>query len=59
MTEDSEWLTHLQAAAEALERSPGVPDWLKRALRDALRVAPDLAAVPQPEPLPPEFFYPH
>ena len=56
---DSEWLIRLQAAAEAMERSPGAPEWLKCALRDALPVAKDLAPVAAAEPAPPEFFYPH
>ena len=56
---ESEWPTRLQAAAEALERSSGAPDWLKWALRDALTVASGLAPVPQAEPTPPVFFYPH
>jgi hypothetical protein len=59
VTVDSEWPTRLQAAAEALERSAGAPEWLKWALRDALAVALDLAPVPQAEPTPPMFFYPH
>jgi hypothetical protein len=59
VTVDSDWLTRVQAAAEALERSPGAPDWLKSALCDALAVAPDLAPVAEVEPTPPEFFYPH
>jgi hypothetical protein len=59
VTVDSEWLTRLQAAAEALDGSSGAPDWLKWSVRDALRVAPDLAPVPKTEPTPPEFFYPH
>jgi hypothetical protein len=59
MTVDSEWLDRLKAAAETLERSPGAPSWLKWALRDALTVARDLAPVPEAEPTPPNFFYPH
>ena len=59
VTVDSEWTTRLQAAAEALERSAGAPEWLKCALRDALTVAMDLAPVPQAEPTPPVFVYPH
>jgi len=59
MTVDSEWLTRLQVAAEALERSADAPEWLKRALRDALTVAADLAPAPQAEPTPPVFVYPH
>ena len=59
VTVDSEWPTRLQAAAEALERSTGAPEWLKWAVRDALTVAQDLAPVPQAEPTPPVFFYPH
>ena len=59
MIVDSEWLTRVQAAAEAVERSAGAPDWLKWALRDALAVATDLAPVREAEPTPPEFFYPH
>lgn len=59
MTTDSDWQIHLQAAAEALERTPGAPDWLKKALRDALAVAADLAPAPEAEPEPPAFFYPH
>ena len=56
---DSDWQAHLQAAAEALERTPGAPDWLQKALRNALAVAPDLAPAPEAEPEPPTFFYPH
>jgi hypothetical protein len=56
---DSEWPTRLQAAAEALERSSGAPDWLKWALHNALTVASDLAPVPRADPTPPVFFYPH
>ena len=59
MTVDSAWTLRLQAAAEALERSPGAPEWLKWALRDAVTVQMDLAPVPKAEPTPPEFFYPH
>lgn len=59
LTIDSEWPIRLQATAEALERSLGVPEWLKWALRDALSVVDDLAPVPQAEPTPPKFFYPH
>ena len=59
MKADSEWSIRLQAAAEALERSAGAPEWLRGALRDALTVAPDLAPAPQAEPTPPVFVYPH
>jgi hypothetical protein len=59
MTHDSKWPIRLQAAAEALERSPGAPDWLKGVLRDALALAPDLAPAAKTEAAPPDFFYPH
>ena len=55
----SDWPTRLQAAAEALERSRGAPDWLKSALRAALGVATDLASAAETESAPPEFFYSH
>lgn len=59
MTTASEWQTHLQNAAQALERSSEVPDWLKMALQDALMVAPALAPREEAEPEPPTFYYPH
>jgi hypothetical protein len=59
VTVDSEWISRVQAAAEAVDRSAGAPDWLKAALRDAVTVATDLAPVAEAEPTPPEFFYPH
>jgi len=55
---DSEWLARLRAASDALVYS-AAPDWLKVALRDAVTMAPDLAPREEPQPTPPDFFYPH
>jgi hypothetical protein len=59
MTLESEWTIRVKTAAEAIENSPGAPDWLKLALLDALAVAEDLEPQPEPAPVPPTFFYPH
>lgn len=59
MTRDAEWQTHLEAAVEALDRSPGAPDWLKLAMRDALAASAELAPSAEPKIEPPTFFYPH
>jgi len=59
MTSSSEWPIRLKNAVEALERSPGAPEWLQWVLRDALTVAPALEPRLEAEPTPPTFFYPH
>ena len=59
MTLDFDWKTRLKTAVEAIEDSPGAPDWLKLVLLDALAVAEDLEPDPEPTPVPPTFFYPH
>ncbi len=56
---DPDWPSRLKAAADRLDQSPGVPDWLKAVMRDAVAVAPALAPVPEAEPVPQDFFYPH
>jgi hypothetical protein len=55
----SPWHQSLKAAADALERTPDAPDWLRLAVFDAIEVAPDLAPTVQPVTTPPDFFYPH
>ncbi|MGA2050001.1 MAG: hypothetical protein ABSG96_20060 [Terracidiphilus sp.] len=55
----SPWQQSLKTAANALERTPNAPDWLRLAVLDAIEVAPDLAAPTQPITSPPDFFYPH
>ena len=59
MTVQFNWHAHLKAAAETLEHTPGAPEWLHMALRDALPVAPDLRPRMQTGSAPPTFFYPH
>jgi hypothetical protein len=59
MSVDTEWPTRLKAAAEALERSPGAPDWLACAVRDAVAVAGELAPISPAAPEPHDFIYPH
>ena len=59
MTDRLNWQARLKAAAEALERTPGAPEWLHWALRDAVTVAPDFRPRLQPDSAPPIFFYPH
>ena len=56
---DPDWPARLRCASDALSAQPGVPDWLKTAVRDALSVADDLAPREDAEPAPSDSLYPH